>query len=637
MSQDIINLEENQRLACSTIEGPVLILAGAGTGKTATVVARIGKMLEAGIREILAVTFTNKAANEMRERVSRITEETGGLWMGTFHGISARLLRIYYAQAGLQKDFVILSEDEKKRVIKRVCEALEIDENRYPIKLINFVLSEVKNSGIINADDERLVSYKYKDLDIVSIYKAYQERLAGLNAVDFDDLISITFNLMVSNKEILSDIQDRFRYIMVDEYQDTNKLQHLWINIIASKYQNICCVGDEDQSIYGWRGAEIKYILNFSNEFPGAKIIKLEKNYRSTSEIVKCASSLIQNNQQRYGKTIFSEVGGLKPVVKFVHNDKQEGLDIAKEILNFKKQGIRFDKMAILVRASYQMRMIEEALMQFKVPYRVIDGLKFYDRKEIKDLIAYLRFIYLQNDYLSFERIIACPKRGVGEKTVEKIIDNAQIMQMPILETIEDMADAGYFKGRADAMRDFCRCCKKIRNLIFENRKLDAIVESIYIESGYAQMLQDSVAENPQESGRVDNVREFIASLAQFDSIGQFLEHVALLSATDDKIIEDSVNLMTIHGSKGLEFDVVILPGLEDGTMPSARSIEESKSGAEEERRLFYVAITRAKVHLLMYTAEIRMTFGKLANCIPSRFLKEIKDHVEFKRVRGEF
>jgi DNA helicase-2/ATP-dependent DNA helicase PcrA len=312
-------------------------------------------------------------------------------------------------------------------------------------------------------------------------------------------------------------------------------------------------------------------------------------------------------------------------------------LDIAKEILNFKKQGIRFDKMAILVRASYQMRMIEEALMQFKVPYRVIDGLKFYDRKEIKDLIAYLRFIYLQNDYLSFERIIACPKRGVGEKTVEKIIDNAQIMQMPILETIEDMADAGYFKGRADAMRDFCRCCKKIRNLIFENRKLDAIVESIYIESGYAQMLQDSVAENPQESGRVDNVREFIASLAQFDSIGQFLEHVALLSATDDKIIEDSVNLMTIHGSKGLEFDVVILPGLEDGTMPSARSIEESKSGAEEERRLFYVAITRAKVHLLMYTAEIRMTFGKLANCIPSRFLKEIKDHVEFKRVRGEF
>lgn len=619
---------ESQISAINTFHGPLLILAGAGTGKTSTITARIANLVQSGVADssqILALTFTNKAAKEMKQRVESQVANTSPMWLGTFHGIGARLLRAHAKAIDLDTNFIIIDAKDREKLLKQIITELNIDEKRFSVNTLGFIISNLKELCIRSNQADRLSEFKHKDLDIAKIYEIYQIKLKGLNAVDFDDLISECVYLFERNPNILSDVQDRFQYITVDEYQDTNSVQNKFLRILASKYQNICCVGDEDQSIYSWRGAKVTNILRFGDHFPGAKIIKLEDNYRSTDKVLNAAVSLISHNKDRYGKVLrSSNIGSELPKIVLLEDDRREVSSLINQIQSL---NVDYSNVAILVRAAYQMRAIEEGLIGNNIPYTIVDGVRFYDRKEIKDLTSYLRYVYSQKDVLALERIINTPKRGIGDKSWTADIMPAISSIGNSIEALKHVVNMGLLSGKASAgLSEFIGNIEKWKSLLTsEKHNLSSLMEMIYRESGYLEMLQEELKTDPDISSRIENIREFIASLNEFDSIEQFLEHLSLLSMTD-KEESHGVKVMTMHASKGLEFDYVFLPGWDEEIFPSRKSVEESAEGLEEERRLAYVAITRARKNFFIYSSARRMMFGKIQGFLPSRFIKEIGD-----------
>ena len=627
------SLNESQIKAINTYDRHLLILAGAGTGKTLTITSRIANLVLNNIctsDRILAVTFTNKAAGEMKARMEKLVgDDTNMMWIGTFHSISARILRMYAKALNLEPNFLILDEYDKKKLLTSVIKDLNIDEKRFPIKVCQFIISSLKEKCISPDDEEKISNFKYRDLDVLKLYQTYQFRLRGMNAVDFDDLIFECVRLFKKEPKILSDLQNRFNYITVDEYQDTNELQHLWLCLLAGSNNNVCCVGDEDQSIYGWRGAKVDYILNFERDFLGAKIIRLEQNYRSVQPILKAAMSVISNNQQRYNKTLTSTMSSNDmPYLFIVESDKDENINIIKNISFLHNNGSSYKDMAILVRATHQMRSIEDIFIKNNIPYKIIGGIKFYERKEIKDIIAYLRWCYSLTDIISLDRIINVPKRGIGEKTFKDIIDYVQNNNLSFIEGFNRIISFGGIIGNKNqpSFRKFVEFTENIHDVIIDKKlQISDIIEKIYFNSGYAEMLQAEMEQDAETASKIENIKELISSTKQFNTIDEFLEHISLVSATDDENYTDSVNIMTMHASKGLEFMYVFLPAWEEGVFPSQKSIDENgNQGIEEERRLAYVALTRARKNFYVYTAKQRMIFGRLQLCQSSRFIHEM-------------
>lgn len=632
MNEKIIsNLNFAQKEATTHIDGPLLVLSGAGTGKTRVITSRIAHMiLDNGINPdaIMAVTFTNKAANEMKTRIEKIVGHTAGLWVGTFHSISAKLLRMYASSIGIDPKFAIIDDSDKNKIIKQIIAELQIDEKRYPQKLISYLLSTIKEKCVDENDLDRLQGFKYGNLKVPELYVAYQTKLKIYNMVDFDDLIMLVVKMFKNHKNILNDLQDRFKYIMVDEYQDTSHAQHLMLKILASKYYNICCVGDEDQSIYSWRGAIVDNILNFEKDYSGAKIIKLEENYRSSSNILGIATGLITNNKSRYNKRLFSNANqGEKVRIIKTQDSNHEGNQISDNIANEFESGCKYNQMAILVRASFQIRSLEECLIKRNIPYRVVDGVKFYDRKEVKDLIAYMRFIFSDTDRLAFERIINLPKRGIGDKTLEKVFQASESHGWSITKALNQMLQNGDFSKKvADEITIFLDHLSHWREYVYNERfTLSSLADMVAMQSGYLSFLKQE-SEEDGGTDRIENVKELIDALSGFHAMEEFMEHIALFSAKDGGSgQQDAVNILTIHGSKGLEYDIVFLPGWEENVFPSYKSIEDNgESGLEEERRLAYVAITRARKKLFISHADSRFIFGKYQSYLRSRFIDEI-------------
>ena len=626
------SLNESQNQAVSTTEGPLLVLAGAGTGKTKVLTSRIIHILESGLampNEILAVTFTNKAAAEMKKRIGEaIGDQVNYLWVGTFHSICAKILRRHPESVGLRSDFTIIDDDDQNRLIKQILHDLNIDPKQFPTKVYLSKISRLKDSGktSINFDDVNLPKLR-------EVFQNYQQRLRAINSTDFGDLLTLNIEIFKNSPEILAQYQNQFRYVLVDEYQDTNDAQYQWLLKLSQLYCNICCVGDDDQSIYSWRGANIANILRFEKDFDDAKIIRLEQNYRSTSRILKTAHAVICNNKERHGKTLWTNLGeGEKIKVFSFYDDRTEASRIAINIKNtILTNAVKASQVAVLVRAGYQTRQFEEAFMQNALPYRVIGGMKFYERMEIRDSIAYLRICSNFDDDLALLRIINIPKRGIGEAGLASLQDKAKQNKISLFEAIKNNLAEGLLRGKSrDSLMNLINSLEKFHAFIGSKTLMD-LAKSLLEEVGYLSMWR---IENTLESqGRVENIEEFVQSLGDFSNITEFLEYVSLVEARDDKNLQDAINIMTIHGAKGLEFDMVFLPGLEEGIFPSNKSVEQ-KNGLEEERRLMYVAITRAKKKLIMSFAKSRYIFGDMQNSLPSRFLKELPENeIDFEEV----
>ena len=625
------NLNNSQTEAVKNTEGPLLVLAGAGTGKTKVLISRIIYILSnylAQPQEILAVTFTNKAAQEMKNRIGEIIgDQVNNLWVGTFHAIAIKILRRHSEIVGLRSDFTIIDEDDQNRLIKQILNDFNIDTKQFSSKAY---LSKISISKDILKNIDHLNSNLPK---LKEVYDTYQFRLKSMNFVDFGDIINYNLEIFRQSPETLDYYQNKFRYILVDEYQDTNNCQYQWLLLLSSKFCNICCVGDDDQSIYSWRGANINNILRFENDFVDAKIIRLEQNYRSTSNILKIADSVISNNKQRHGKKLWTEYSkGNKVKVLSFYDGRLESQTIANKIKNFtQNNGINFSQIAILVRAGYQTRSFEESFIQNTIPYKIIGGMKFYERLEIKDAIAYLRVCVNFDDDLALLRIINTPKRGVGDAVIATLYQKSQQEKQSFFKVIKNSFEENSLKGKSK---------ETLKNLIeiFEkfNQKIDQITlpelaKSILSEAGYLQMWKN---ENTLEANsRLDNIDEFVKSLGEFSSIAEFLEYISLIEVRDDSSTLNSVKLMTIHSAKGLEFDIVFLPGLEEGTFPSSKSLEDASS-IEEERRLMYVAITRAKKELIISFAKNRYIFGEFQSLNPSRFINEIPNNeIDFEEI----
>ncbi len=625
-----IELNSDQIKACENTEGPLLILAGAGTGKTRVLTQRIAHIIQNNLAfpsQILAVTFTNKAANEMLER-SREVADVNGIWIGTFHSLATRIIRNYGELIGLAKDFTIIDVDDQWRLLKKIIKDMNLDEKIFAPKIVGGVIGRWKDLGLFpenltNSDVTSALQMKTK-----MIYIEYQNRMRNLNAVDFGDLLLFCLKLFKEHPDILELYQNKFRYIMVDEYQDTNAIQYLWLRYLSQKYKNICAVGDEDQSIYGWRGAEIRNIMKFTHDFPGAEIIRLEQNYRSTKHILATANHLIANNHTRIGKNLWtSSISEEKVRITCQINGYREADYIAQTIANLPFE-ISRSEIAILVRASFQTRLIEESLIQNHIAYKIIGGLKFYDRLEIKNIIAYIRLAYNINDSLAFERIINVPKRGIGLSTIQKIQDYANLHQCSYFHATQIMLTNQYFRGKSQHSIE--KFVNKIEtwNKLWNHLPCIEVCKNIINESGYIQALKQ---ENTLESeSRIDNISELLRNIDEFEKIADFLEHVSLVNEIEASDGANMVRVMTMHAAKGLEFPVVFLPGWEEGVFPSKRSIEEV-DGLEEERRLAYVAITRAKSKLYISYANSRMMYGEWQYSSPSIFIEEIKhlDSVE--------
>ncbi len=629
-------LNPEQRLAVETTEGPVLVLSGAGTGKTRVLTTRIAHLIHtkrAFPGQILSVTFTNKAAAEMRERVAKHlygaqadSKEAASLWLGTFHSIGAKLLRRHAELVGLTPQFTILDDDDQQRLIKALLAENNIDHTKFPTRAVQNVIQSWKDRGVTpDKINEKPGSYTLKEVG-AKIYPLYQARLKALNCCDFGDLLLHVLVIFQAHPDVLRSYAERFKYILVDEYQDTNIAQYLWLRLLAAYHKNLCCVGDDDQSIYGWRGAEVGNILKFEHDYPGAKIIRLERNYRSTANILKAASGLIANNKTRLGKTLWTEDAETAPVrVKSVWDDNEEARFVGEEIEAFQRDRIPLKQMAVLVRAGYQTRAFEERFLTLGVPYRVIGGLRFYERMEIRDAIAYLRIINQPHDDLALERIINTPKRGLGKATLEQLHTRARMDNSSLSTAIERMLAAGELKGKTAAtlqklMDQFVAWRGKLNEL-----KLDELTDLMLEESGYRAMWQaDS---SPEAAGRLDNLRELVRALADFPNLGEFLEHVGLVTEGAQAADGDMVGIMSLHAAKGLEFDVVFLTGWEEGLFPSQRTMDElGTEGLEEERRLAYVGITRARFHLTISHAANRRIYNQWQSQIPSRFLEEIPE-----------
>src|SRR3954466_12475055 len=628
-------LNTEQREAVEAVDGPVLVLAGAGTGKTRVLTTRLAHILatrRAWPGQILCVTFTNKAAREMKERIGALIGGVveGMQWLGTFHSIGAKMLRRHAELAGLKSNFTILDTDDQLRLMKQLIEAEGVDEKRWPARTLASMIDGWKNRGLRPDEVSEGEAQGYAFGKGKSLYPQYQERLKALNAADFGDLLLETLHILKTQPEILADYRDRFRYMLVDEYQDTNVVQYLWLNLLARGSGNVCVVGDDDQSIYGWRGAEVENILRFERDFPGAKVIRLERNYRSTSAILGAASGLIAANKGRLGKTLWTEGDpGEKIRVMGVWDAEEEARNVAAEAEDQHRQGHLYSQMAILVRASFQMREFEDRFISLGLPYRVIGGPRFYERAEIRDAIAYMRLIAQGDDDLAFERIVNKPKRGIGDASVATLHAFARAKQMPLLSAAREIAETDELppkarKALSELAGNFSRWSDTSKVLPHTE-----LAEMVLDESGYTDMLKaDKSAEAP---GRLDNLKELVRAMAEFESLAAFLEHVSLVMEITKDESGDRINLMTLHAAKGLEFNTVFLPGWEEGLFPSQRTMDENGlAGLEEERRLAYVGLTRARQRIRISFAANRRVHGSWQSALPSRFIKEIPEgHVE--------
>ncbi|KAA1178898.1 AAA family ATPase [Rhizobium tropici] len=642
-------LNAEQTEAVETLDGPVLVLAGAGTGKTRVLTTRIAHILStnrAFPSQILAVTFTNKAAREMKERIALLVGGAveGMPWLGTFHSIGVKLLRRHSELVGLSSSFTILDTDDVIRLIKQLIQAEGLDDKRWPAKQFAGMIDTWKNKGLSPADIPEGDARAFANGKGRELYAAYQNRLKTLNACDFGDLLLHPINMFRQNPDILKDYHQRFRYILVDEYQDTNTAQYMWLRLLAQRQkgepQNVCCVGDDDQSIYGWRGAEVDNILRFEKDFPGAKVIKLERNYRSTEHILGAAAHLIAHNEGRLGKTLFTDRSDPDDIKVQVHaswDSEEEARAIGEEIEQLQRNKHNLNDMAILVRASFQMREFEDRFVTLGLNYRVVGGPRFYERLEIRDAMAYFRLVCQPADDLAFERIINTPKRGLGDTTVRALHDYARARDIPMLAAAADIIETDEMKPKArKALFDVVQSFRRWQGLL-ENTPHTELAEQILEESGYTDMWKnDKSAEAP---GRLENLKELIRSMDSFESMRGFLEHVALVMDAEQNENLDAVSIMTLHSAKGLEFDTVFLPGWEEGLFPHQRSLDESgRAGLEEERRLAYVGITRAKRRCHIWFVSNRRIHGLWQSTIPSRFLDELPEtHVQVAEVEQSY
>ena len=619
-------LNPPQREAVETTEGPVLVLAGAGTGKTRALTTRLAHLLHQGKAwpsQILAVTFTNRAAKEMRERLEALLGHPAeGLWLGTFHALSLRILRRHCELLDLDSSFTILDTDDQLRLLKQILEANDIDIKKTPPRMVAAVINRWKDRALL--PDKVPTS---EDNTFVDIYTQYQNRLRVLNAVDFGDLVLLCLKLFQENSDILERYQQQFHYILVDEYQDTNVAQYLWLRLLTQGHGNLCCVGDDDQSIYSWRGAEVGNILRFEKDFPGAKIIRLEQNYRSTSPILATASGLISHNKSRLGKELWTDIDqNADPVlVKGVWDGDAEARYIGEEIEARQRHGISLSEIAILVRASFQTREFEDRLLVLGIPYRVIGGQKFYDRQEIRDALAYLRLVVQPHDSLAFERIINVPRRGIGAATLQTLHQLSREKEISLPTAALELLQTDELRGRAkNAFTTFFNELDTWRRLISEEEPA-SLAGRILDESGYTAMWQAD--KSPDAPGRLENLKELIAAIGEFDTLQGFLEYVSLVTERQQEAGTEFVTIVTIHSAKGLEFDTVFLAGWEEGLLPHPRSLDESgEAGLEEERRLAYVALTRAKNRAVISFAANRRRYGGWQSSLPSRFLEELPE-----------
>lgn len=626
-------LNPEQKEAVQTTEGPVLVLSGAGTGKTKVLTTRLAYILanmKANPWNCLVVTFTNRAAREMKERVQNmIGDVANSVWLGTFHSICVKILRKHAELAGLHSNFTILGEDDQKRLIKQISEAEGIDDKKYPAQSVLDHIQRWKDKGL--TIDK--IQQGYKENVLTHLYKKYQERLLELNCVDFGDILLYTLDILLSHPDICEIYQNRFKYIMVDEYQDTNVTQYLFLRLLAQKNNNLCCVGDDDQSIYSWRGAEVENILRFEKDFENCRTIRLERNYRSTANILSAASFLISHNEGRLGKTLkvaenspARNADNAKIKVVSTYSGEDEAKYVVDEIDAQLRNGYEYSQMAVLVRTAFQTREFEEKFISEAIPYQVIGGPKFYERAEIRDALAYLRVVLQPNDDLAFERIINKPARGVGAKSIEKFYLEARANRISLFAAVNKLLNEGGISGKAktnltDLMDKFEQWRKNINAVT-----PDELMSQILDDSGYIDMLKlDSSADAP---GRLENLKELVSVMSdkeKYPTLSEFMEHVSLVMENDDTFDNNKVMLITLHSAKGLEFDVVFLPGWEEGLFPHQRSLDENGSQAlEEERRLAYVAITRAKKQLYILTALNRRVYGQWQNNIPSRFINEL-------------
>jgi DNA helicase-2/ATP-dependent DNA helicase PcrA len=697
------DLNPEQRLAVETLDGPLLVLAGAGTGKTRVLTTRIAHILSLGRarpNEILAVTFTNKAAREMKERVGKMVGQIveGMPWLGTFHSIGVKMLRRHAELVGLKSDFTILDEDDQVRLLKQLLAAENIDDKRWPARVLAGLIDHWKNRGLTPKEAPAGEAAAFAEGRGRKLYQAYQERLKVLNAVDFGDLLMETIRLFRENPEVLRHYQDRFKFILVDEYQDTNVAQYLWLRLLAQRSspspstvvtsppvrgevgsrsdpgegaysrferletpphpsalpasgdreraesaappapKNICCVGDDDQSIYGWRGAEVDNILRFEHDFPGATIIRLERNYRSTGHILGAAAHLIAHNEGRLGKTLRTDdVAGEKVTVTACWDSEEEARVIGEEIEALQRAGHKLDEIAILVRASFQMREFEDRFVTLGLPYRVIGGPRFYERMEIRDALAYLRVVHSPADDLAFERIVNVPKRGLGDATLQLLHDHARRRRVPLTEAARAIVETDELKPKARSslralLESFARWTAQKESLPHTE-----LAEIVLDESGYTDMWQKD--RSIEAAGRLDNLKELVRSMEEFENLAGFLEHISLVMDAEGEAGGDAVNIMTLHAAKGLEFDTVFLPGWEESLFPHQRALDDQgRAGLEEERRLAHVGITRGRKRVKIYFATNRRTHGLWQTNIPSRFLDELPEaHIAVTEGAGSF
>ena len=628
-------LNEVQKEAVLHDDGPLLVLAGAGTGKTGILTTRLARILMENMAlpgEILSVTFTNKAANEMKSRVGNLIGDmvTGLKWLGTFHSIGAQILRQYPEKVGLKNGFIILDTDDQLRLLKQIIKEENIDDKKWSAKGLLSLIDKWKNKGLspnqISSDDgDYFANGKGKVL-----YKKYQEQLKFFNAADFGDLILECIRLFNENPDILEGFQNRFKYMLVDEYQDTNTSQYTLLKLLSGKWKNICCVGDDDQSIYSWRGAEVTNILKFEKDFINSRIIRLEQNYRSTGNILAAASKLIEANESRFGKTLWtSSNGGEKVSVTSTWDGEEEARIITDEIEQQSLNKKNLDEVAILVRASFQMREFEDRFVSIGLPYKVIGGPRFYERKEIRDANAYFRLAIQPNDSLALERVLNVPKRGIGETTLKKIKDYAKHNNISTIDAIKDLIKTSEIKPKTKiSLGYFVELTERWNSLITERSHYD-MAEIILEDSGYLEMLRND--DTITAAGRLDNIKELFRSIEPFESLNAYLEHISLVMEIDKNPEGNKVSLMTLHAAKGLEFDYVFLPGWEEGVFPNQRSLDEGGvKSLEEERRLAYVGITRAKIKSSIFYAANRKMHNQWLSSIPSRFVNELpEDNIE--------
>ncbi len=630
----LAGLNDAQRQAVEAMDGPVLVLAGAGTGKTRVLTTRLAHLLATGrawSSQILAVTFTNKASLEMKSRVEAILgRSTESMWLGTFHALGARILRRHAELTGLKPNFTILDTDDQLRLVKQVMEASNMDIKRWPPRGLLAVIERWKDRGLTPQKVSTGEIGEYAAGQSLDIYRAYQQRLKTLNAVDFGDLLLHCLTLFSEHGDVLADYQERFRYILVDEYQDANVAQYLWLRFLARSHHNICCVGDDDQSIYGWRGAEVGNILRFEKDYPGAKVVRLEQNYRSTPHILGAASGLIAHNQGRLGKTLWTgEEAGAKVVLRGVWDGEEEARVAGEEIEALQRKGHALSEIAILVRAGFQLREFEERFITLGLPYRVIGGPRFYERREIRDAIAYFRVIFQPDDDLAFERIVNLPRRGIGDVAMQTLHHIARAENLSLTAAAARLVETDELKLRsrtplAGLLEQFALWRDQASEMLhFE------LAEQVLDGSGLTAMWQED--KSPDAPGRLENLKELVTAIEEFETLPGFLEHVSLVMEATENAHGDMVNLMTLHGAKGLEFDTVFLPGWEEGVFPHQRAMdEEGARGLEEERRLAYVGLTRARRNVAISFAANRHLYGSWESCLPSRFIDEIpEEHTE--------